>query len=96
MWRQRLEREKRELASLAGDDYKRAEKLSKDKRVHPVDAPKGTLRARLLKQMTATESSSKTAVSNLLFNLCADEGTASVWRGDRDFLQRKMPPSSSW
>ncbi|CAN0589886.1 unnamed protein product, partial [Ectocarpus sp. 12 AP-2014] len=55
---------------------KRAEKLSKDKRVHPVDAPKGTLRARLLKQMTATESSSKTAVSDLLFNLCADEGAA--------------------
>ncbi|CAN0554765.1 unnamed protein product, partial [Ectocarpus sp. 12 AP-2014] len=61
VWKQRLEREKRELASLTGDNYKRAEKLSKDKRVHPVDAPKGTLRARLLKQMTATESSSKTA-----------------------------------
>ncbi|CAM9153111.1 unnamed protein product [Ectocarpus sp. 4 AP-2014] len=73
VWKQRLEREKRELASLTGDDYKRAEKLSKDKRVHPVDAPKGTLRARLLKQMTATESSSKTAVSDLLFNVCADE-----------------------
>ncbi|CAB1108356.1 unnamed protein product [Ectocarpus sp. CCAP 1310/34] len=73
VWKQRLEREKRKLASLTGDDYKSAEKLSKDKRVHPVDAPKGTLRARLLKQMTATESSSKTAVSDLLFNLCADE-----------------------
>ncbi|CAN0518611.1 unnamed protein product, partial [Ectocarpus sp. 8 AP-2014] len=71
---------KRELASLTADDYKRAEKLGKDKRVHPVDAPKGTLRARFLKQMTATESSSKTAVSDLLFNLCADEGAASVWR----------------
>lgn len=61
--------------SLTGDDRKRAEELSKDERVHPVDAPKGSLRARLLKQMTAIESSSKTAVSNLLFNLCADEGT---------------------
>lgn len=85
VWKERLEREQKELASLTGDDRKRAEKLSKDKRVHPVDAPKGSLRARLLKQMTATESSSKTAVSDLLFNLCADEGTPEFFvsvRGD--------------
>lgn len=75
VWKERLEREQKELTSLTGDDHKRAEKIGKDKRVHPVDAPKGSLRARLLKQMTATESSSKTAVSDLLFNLCADEGT---------------------
>lgn len=74
VWKEQLEREQRELMSLTGDDRKRAEELTKDKRVHPVDAPKGSLRARLLKQMTATESSSKTAVSDLLFNLCADEG----------------------
>eukprot|EP00752_Nemacystus_decipiens_P003150 g2917.t1 len=74
VWKERLELEQKELMSLTGDDRKRAEKLAKDKRVHPVDAPKGSLRARLLKQMTATESSSKTAVSDLLFNLCgADE-----------------------
>eukprot|EP00903_Cladosiphon_okamuranus_P007566 g7340.t1 len=73
VWKERLEREQKELMSLTGDDRRRAEKFAKDKRVHPVDAPKGSLRARLLKQMTATESSSKTAVSELLFNLCGDE-----------------------
>lgn len=78
VWKERLEREQEELASLTGDDRERAEKLSKDRRVHPVDAPKGSLRARLLKQMTATESSSKTAVSDLLFNLCENEGELSI------------------
>ncbi|CAM9639065.1 unnamed protein product, partial [Hapterophycus canaliculatus] len=73
VWQERLERQRDELASLTGDERERAEKLSKDKSVHPVDAPKGSLRARLLKQMTTTESSSKTAASDLLFNLCADE-----------------------
>ncbi|CAM9227686.1 unnamed protein product [Scytosiphon promiscuus] len=73
VWKERLRRERAEVSSLTGDERERAEKQSKDRSVHPVDAPRGSLRARLLKQMTATESSSKTAVSDLLFNLCADE-----------------------
>lgn len=76
IWRARLEREEKELSSLTGDDRDKADKAGKDKRVHPVDAPTGSLRARLLKQMTATDSSSKTAASDLLYNLCADEGAA--------------------
>lgn len=79
VWKERLEREQKEVMSLTGDDRERAEKLAKDKKVHPVDAPKGSLRARLLRQMTATESSSKTAVSDLLFNLCADEGASEYY-----------------
>lgn len=75
--------------SLTGDDRKRAEQLTKDKRVHPVDAPKGSLRARLLKQMTATESSSKTAVSDLLFNLCGDEGKV-VYAGNVQQFSDRM------
>lgn len=76
MWRRRLEQEKNELASATGDARERAEKAMRDSRVHPVDAPRGSLRARLMKQMTATESSSKAAACDLLFNLCSDEGTA--------------------
>lgn len=64
--------------SLSGDERKQAEKAVKDRRVHPIDAPKGSLRARLLKQMTAIESSSKVAVSDLIFNLCNDEGELVV------------------
>lgn len=78
MWRRRLEQEKTELDLATGDAHERAEKAMRDNRVHPVDAPRGSLRARLMKQMTATESSSKTAACDLLFNLCKDEGTVSA------------------
>lgn len=81
VWKEHLDREHREIMLLSGDERKQAEKTVKDKRIHPIDAPKGSLRARLLKQMTATESSSKVAVSDLIFNLCNDEGefvTATV------------------
>lgn len=73
---------------MTGEDKEKSEKASKDRRVHPIDSPRGSLRARLLKQMTATESSSKTAVSDLLFNLCKDEGTMD--KGVALFLSR--PP----
>lgn len=66
------------LGSLSGEERERAEKAIKDRRVHPVDAPRGTLRARLLSQMTAIESSSKAAASDLLYNLCSSEGASSV------------------
>ncbi|CAM9629596.1 unnamed protein product [Laminaria digitata] len=73
VWRRRLEQEKTELDLATGDAHERAEKAMRDNRVHPVDAPRGSLRARLMKQMTATESSSKTAACDLLYNLCKDE-----------------------
>lgn len=89
MWQERLEREEKELLSLTGEEKEKAEMASKDRRVHPIDAPRGSLRGRLLKQMTATESSSKTAVSDLLFNLCKDEGTKSV----KLFVVSTKPPT---
>lgn len=82
MWRRRLEQEKQELALATGDAHERADKAMRDNRVHPVDAPRGSLRARLMKQMTATESSSKTAACDLLFNLCSDEGTLGAFKDD--------------
>ncbi|CAM9483465.1 unnamed protein product [Sphacelaria rigidula] len=73
VWKEQLEREEAMLGSLSGEERERAEKAIKDRRVHPVDAPRGTLRARLLSQMTAIESSSKAAASDLLYNLCSSE-----------------------
>lgn len=75
-WKDQLQREEDELHSLTGEEREKAEKSIKDRRVHPVDAPRGSLRTRLLSQMTATESSSKTAASNLMYNLCSSEGTS--------------------
>ena len=79
VWREQLAREQEEVMCLSGDGRRQVDKASTTKdttgrRVHPVDAPRGSLRARLFKQMTATEGSSKAAVSDLIFNLCEDEG----------------------
>lgn len=73
-WKQRVSEEEERIGRLTGDERKHAEQAAKDRRVHPADAPRGTLRAKLIAQMTSTESSSKTAASDLLFNLCGDEG----------------------
>ncbi|CAN0193315.1 unnamed protein product [Ascophyllum nodosum] len=78
VWREQLAREQEEVMCLSGDGRRQVDKASTTKdttgrRVHPVDAPRGSLRARLFKQMTATEGSSKAAVSDLIFNLCEDE-----------------------
>lgn len=74
VWQDELRREEDALHHLTEEERQKAEKSMKDRRVHPVDAPRGSLRARLLSQMTATESSSKTAASDLLYNLCSSEG----------------------
>lgn len=74
VWKKKLQEEHEKLRSLSGEEREHAEKTANDRRVHPVDAPPGSLRARIFVQMTSTETSSKIAASDLLFNLCDDEG----------------------
>lgn len=82
-WKEQLEREQSSLLSLTGAEREQAEKAIKDRRVHPVDAPRGSLRSRLFASMTSTESSSKAAASDLLFNLCGNEGNQIMSTGCR-------------
>ena len=95
MWRRRLEEERLELELATGAAHERAEKAMRDSRVHPVDAPRGSLRARLMKQMTATESSSKTAACDLLYNLCSDEGTKNAFERDDAMTETANLPNEA-
>ncbi|CAM9983333.1 unnamed protein product [Discosporangium mesarthrocarpum] len=73
VWQERLERERAEISTLRGEEREKAERARKDREIHPVDAPRGTLRARLLSLMTANVGSLKRAASELLYSLCSSE-----------------------
>jgi hypothetical protein len=62
------------------DSVNPGENVEGKKNMHPVDAPVGTTRWKLIKLMTFAESNVKRCASELLWNLCREDPTEFVNR----------------
>jgi len=77
-WQERVVAEKEARAALpAGPAREAADAKARDARMHPVDAPAGTLRASLLQVLTSFSSSAKRLSAELVWAVC--DGDADVF-----------------
>mmetsp|Transcript_37908 Transcript_37908/g.49910 ORF Transcript_37908/g.49910 Transcript_37908/m.49910 type:complete len:495 (+) Transcript_37908:77-1561(+) len=74
IWQEKKRKEE-ELGQLEMDELDASER-----KMHPIDAPKGTLRAKLISLLTAIDSTTKRYAGELLYALCNNESEEFVLR----------------